>query len=143
MLGGGGRDRHKRLPVLLALMLVLALEAGNQAAYAQQTNTNDTDQSSTDARLKENELQQAVMSFADRFTAHYLQGVRSLEASLDTPEKKLTASRTLFSIPAAIEIAAQASAGAALLDMVVFVTLSREAGVHTRWLARNRPRRRQ
>jgi len=76
--------------------------------------------------MTQEELQAAVISYADRFIATVGQAAFKFEKELPTPEARLNASaRKVYSLSAVTEIAAGPNPGAALLDLVVTSTLNR------------------
>lgn len=76
--------------------------------------------------LTREQLQSAVISFADRFIATVGQAAFVFEEKLPTPEARLNAARRkVYSISAVTQMAAGPYPGVALLDMVVMVTLNR------------------
>jgi len=79
-----------------------------------------------DAMMSQEELQEAVISYANRFFATIGQAAADFEKSIQTPQGRLNASqRKVFTFSAVAEIAAGSNAGPALLDMVVIATLNR------------------
>jgi hypothetical protein len=78
------------------------------------------------AQMTQEELQAAVMSYADRYIATVGQAAFRFEEKLPTPEARLIASaRKVYSLSAVTEIAAGPNPGSALLDLVVTTTLNR------------------
>jgi hypothetical protein len=78
------------------------------------------------ANLTAEQLQSTVISFANRFIATIGQAALTFENKIPTPEARLNAARRkVYSISAVTEIAAGPNPGAALMDMVVMVTLNR------------------
>ena len=76
--------------------------------------------------MTQEELQSAVISYANRFIATVGQAAFRFEKKLPTPEARLiAAARKVYSVSAVTEIAAGANPGAALLDMVVMTMLNR------------------
>jgi hypothetical protein len=76
--------------------------------------------------MSQEELQAAVLSYADRYIATIAQASLEFERDLPTPEARLLASRRrVYSVSAVAEIAAGPNPGPALLDMVVTTTLNR------------------
>jgi hypothetical protein len=76
--------------------------------------------------ITEAELQSQVMGFADRFAAYISQGFEDYDV-LDPPleNRRIVQGDAVYSMYAAFIIAAEADPDAALLDMVVMVTLGR------------------
>jgi len=78
------------------------------------------------ALMTREELQAAVISYANRFIAIVGQATFRFEEKLPTPEARLIAARNkVYTLSAVTEIAAGPHAGAALLDLVVTATLNR------------------
>lgn len=76
--------------------------------------------------MTQEELQSAVISYANRFIATVGQAAFRFENKLPTPEARLiAAARKVYSVSAVTEIAAGSNPGAALLDMVVMTMLNR------------------
>ena len=72
------------------------------------------------------QLQATLMDFADRFASSVATYASDFENELTSPKARLTASRLKFyPLASAFQIASGPDPGVALLDMVVFVTLSR------------------
>lgn len=77
-------------------------------------------------QMSQEELQSAVISYANRFIATIGQAAFNFEEAIPTPQGRLIASaRKVYSLSAATEIAAGPNAGSALLDLVVMTTLNR------------------
>ncbi|MBC2710302.1 MAG: hypothetical protein HGJ94_04675 [Desulfosarcina sp.] len=80
----------------------------------------------TIAVMTQEELQSAVISYANRFFATIGQASFQLEKDIPTSQGRLiAAARKVYSLSAATEIAAGPNAGPALLDLVVIATLNR------------------
>jgi hypothetical protein len=76
--------------------------------------------------MNQEELHNAIMSFADSFMTIVLGATENLESELPSPKVRLAASRIkVYTFSSAIDIASGPSPGIALLDMVVMVTLNR------------------
>jgi len=76
--------------------------------------------------MNEAELQVRLMSFADRFAAFISQGFEYYDETLPPNEnRRIVLGDTVYSMYSAFVIAAEADPDAALLDMVVMVTLGR------------------
>jgi len=76
--------------------------------------------------MTQEELQAAVISYANRFIATVGQAAFRFEKELPTPEARFIASaRKVYSLSAVTEIAAGPNPGPALLDLVVTATLNR------------------
>jgi len=72
------------------------------------------------------ELQSAVISYANRFISSVGQAAFQFEEELPTPEARLVAARRkVYTLSAITEIAAGPNPGAALMDLVVMATLNR------------------
>ena len=77
-------------------------------------------------QMSQEELQSAVISYANRFIATIGQAAFDFEKAIPTPQGRLIASaRKVYSLSAATEIAAGPNPGPALLDIVVMATLNR------------------
>lgn len=73
-----------------------------------------------------NQLQSAVVNYADRFMAIVAQAAFDFERELPTPEARLMASRRkVYTLSAAVSIASGPDPAVALLDMMVLTTLNR------------------
>ncbi len=82
--------------------------------------------SQTGPQMSQEELQAAVISYANRFIATIGQAAFDLEAQIQTKKGRLiAAARKVYSLSAAAEIAAGPRPGPALLDLVVLATLNR------------------
>ena len=112
-------SRIGTLLVLIAAVTACASSRGPADAaegLAAEDTTNKTQQ----------EVQSALMAFADRYFAATLETAKTLERALDTPESRYTAAAArLVALMVTTDIAASPNPGAALLDMAVFVTLRR------------------
>lgn len=101
-----------------------------------------------DARavMTEAELQSRIMSYADRFASYILQGYEDFDALAPPLEqRRIILRNAVFSVSSAFTIAAETDPDAALLDMVVMVTLGHliykehwlpelgESAVHMEW----------
>ncbi|MBC2711322.1 MAG: hypothetical protein HGJ94_10090 [Desulfosarcina sp.] len=76
--------------------------------------------------MSQEELQAAVISYANRFIATIGQAAFQMEEKIPTRQGRLiAAARKVYSISSAAEIAAGPNAGPALLDLVVMTTLNR------------------
>lgn len=77
-------------------------------------------------QMSQEELQSAVISYANRFIATIGQAAFDFEKAIPTSQGRLIASaRKVYSLSAATEIAAGPNPGPALLDLVVMATLNR------------------
>ena len=116
--------RYSRLWII-RICLVFLLLLVNACSVAQ-TRSKDTTPHATNSQMTQEELQAAVISYADRFIAIVGQAAFKFEKELPTPEARLIASaRKVYSLSAVTEIAAGPNPGAALLDLVVTSTLNR------------------
>ena len=116
--------RYSRLWII-RICLVFLLLLVNACSVAQ-TRSKDTTPHATNFQMTQEELQAAVISYADRFIAIVGQAAFKFEKELPTPEARLIASaRKVYSLSAVTEIAAGPNPGAALLDLVVTSTLNR------------------
>ena len=89
--------------------------------------------------MNEAELQAHLMGFADRFAAYISQGFETYD-ELDPPleSRRIVLRDAVYSMYSAFTIAADADPDAALLDMVVMVTLGRLI-YEEHWLAKLSP----
>lgn len=109
-------------PVLLLVSLLIS----SPAASALGSRPQDSQVQKSNFQMTQEELQAAVISYANRFIAVIGQAAFDLEAKIPTKEGRLIASaRKVYSLSAAAEIAAGPSPGPALLDLVVMTTLNR------------------
>ena len=116
--------RYSRLWIIRLCLAFLILPAN--ACSVTQTRSKDTEPHVTKPQMAQEELQAAVISYADRFIATVGQAAFNFEKELPTPEARLIASaRKVYSLSAVTEIAAGPNPGAALLDLVVIATLNR------------------
>lgn len=77
-------------------------------------------------QMTQEELQAAVISYANRYIAIIGQAAVQLEAAIPTEQARLNAARRkVYSITAVVETAAGPNPGPALLDLVVTATLNR------------------
>lgn len=80
----------------------------------------------TGSVMTQEQLQSAVISYANRFIATIGQAAVQLEKEIPTPEGRMTAAaRKVYSLSAVTEIAAGPNPGPALLDLAVMATLNR------------------
>jgi hypothetical protein len=116
--------RYSRLWIIRICLVFLLLSVN--ACSVAQTRSKDTTPHATNSQMTQEELQAAVISYADRFIAIVGQAAFKFEKELPTPEARLIASaRKVYSLSAVTEIAAGPNPGAALLDLVVTSTLNR------------------
>lgn len=96
------------------------------ACSAAQLKSKGTETFASKPLMTQEELQAAVISYANRFIATVGQAAFRFEEKLPTPEARLIASaRKVYSLSAVAEIAAGPNPGPALLDLVVTATLNR------------------
>jgi len=116
--------RYSRLWTIRICLVFLLLPVN--ACSVAQTRSKDTKPYATKSQMTQEELQAAVISYADRFIAIVGQAAFKFENELPTPEARLIASaRKVYSLSAVTEIASGPNPGAALLDLVVITTLNR------------------
>jgi methyl-accepting chemotaxis protein len=109
-------------PILLLVSLIMT----SPVASALGSRPQHSDERKSSTQMTQEELQAAVISYANRFIATIGQAAFDLEAKIPTKEGRLIASaRKVYSLSAAAEIAAGPNPGPALLDLVVMVTLNR------------------
>lgn len=109
---------------------VVALGVAAIASCASSGRSSDTRDeifaSADSSRKTQQEVQSALMAFADRYFAETLGATRTLEQTLQTPEGRYNAAAArLAALMVVTDIAASPNPGAALLDMTVLVTLKR------------------
>lgn len=116
--------RYSRLWIIRICLVFLLLPVS--ACSVAQTRSKDTALHATKPQMTQEELQAAVISYANRFIAIVGQAAFRFEEELPTPEARLRAAeRKVYSLSAVAEIAAGPNPGAALLDLVVIATLNR------------------
>ncbi len=116
--------RYSRLWIIKICLVFLLLPVN--ACSAAPTKPKSTDLPVSKPLMTQEELQAAVISYANRFIATVGQAAFSFEEELPTPKARLEAARRkVYSISAVTEIAAGPNPGAAVLDLVVTVTLNR------------------
>lgn len=114
-----------RIPWIIRTCLVFLLLTLNACSVVR-TKPNGTESQVTKPQMTQEELQAAVISYADRFIATVGQAAFKFEKELPTPEARLIASaRKVYSLSAISEIAAGPQPGASMLDLVVIATLNR------------------
>jgi hypothetical protein len=115
----------------IAVMLILPLFTGCISFTSKEKSPSVNQSTAPPAgplktQVTQEELQSAVISYANRFIATIGQASFIFEKELPTPQVKITASnRRVYSLLAVTEIAAGPNPGAALLDMLVITSLSR------------------
>jgi len=113
------------LTFILLLFLAWSFLAEVKCMAAQSRSTSKAD-NEVPIGMTPEELQSAVMNFADSLMATVSQASNLLERKLPSPEARLEASRLkVYTFSSAVDIASSPSSGVALLDMVVMVTLNR------------------
>jgi len=127
--------RHKKfmpLGLLLVTLFLLMIVVGCAAVTTGASGSKEKSVSQHAAerigpgQLSRAELQAALMSFADTFNTTIYQAVTVMSDQLDTPEGRLAASKMqVYAISSSVDIVTGPYPGIALLDMLVFVTLSR------------------
>lgn len=106
---------HKLLLILMALSIVFIF-----------TSTGHGSNKKNNEVMNEAELQVRLMGFADRFAAFISQGFEYYDETLPANEnRRIVLGDSVYSMYSAFVIAAEADPDAALLDMVVMVTLGR------------------
>jgi hypothetical protein len=112
----------KRIWILpLVVVLVLAAENGHPAKKKDKDKKNKQVFAMTEA-----ELQSQVMSFADRYASIMATASGSYDNQSPPPQqRRIVRSNVVYSLAAAFTIAAESDPDAALLDMMVMVTLGR------------------
>lgn len=116
--------RYRRLRIIRNCLVFFLLLAN--ACSAIQTRSKGTETHVTKPAMTQEELQAAVISYANRFIATVGQAAFRFEEKLPTPEARLiAAARKVYSLSAVTEIAAGPQPGAAMLDLVVTATLNR------------------
>ena len=106
---------NKLSSIILISVIILML-----AACAYGANKKDTE------IMNEAELQVRVMGFADRFAAYISQGFEDYDKTSPTLEnRRIVLGDCVYAMYSAFNIAADADPDAALMDMVVMVTLGR------------------
>jgi archaellum component FlaC len=112
----------------LAWILVLALvvlPSGACSAPARRQ-VPETGTAASTPQMTQEELQAAVISYANRFIATIGQAAFEFEEKVPTKEgRRIASARKVYSLSAVTEIAAGPHPGASLLDLVVVSTLNR------------------
>lgn len=116
--------RFSRLWMIRICLVFLFLLVNSCSAA--KTKPKDTAPPVSKSQMTQEELQAAVISYANRFLATVGQAAFRFEEKLPTPEARLiAAARKVYSLTSVTEIAAGPQPGAALLDLVVIATLNR------------------
>ena len=112
--------------ILVSILLLTALTSVSSTAKAAGSRPSDSPIAETTLQMSQEELQAAVISYANRFIATIGQAAFDLETAIQTKEGRLVAAaRKVYSLSAVAEIAAGPRPGPALLDLVVLTTLNR------------------
>jgi len=118
--------RYSKLRIIKICLVFFCLLLPVNACNAAQAKPQGKETPVPNVPMTQEELQSAVISYANRFIATVGQAAFRFEKKVPTPEGRLIASaRKVYSLSAVIEIAAGPHPGAALLDMVVLATLNR------------------
>ncbi len=127
-----GHRHIKPACFLLSIFFLLMIIAGCAAVTSGSSRSQEKSASQQavervgPGQLSRKELQAALMSFADTFNVTINQAVTIMADQLDTPDARLAASRMkVYASSSAVDIVTGPYPGIALLDMLVFVTLSR------------------
>ena len=116
--------RCSRLQTIRICLIFLILPVN--ACSLAQTRAKSITSPVSKPQMTQEELQAAVMSYANRYIATVGQAAFQFEEKLPTPEARLIASaRKVYSLSAITEIATEPNPGSALLDLVVTTTLNR------------------
>jgi len=108
----------------LLILIVVVLPLGACSIKAQKPRSVASEAPAD--QMSQEELQAAVISYANRFMATVGQAAFRFEEKVPTPEGRLiAAARKVYSLSAVTEIAAGPRPGPALLDLVVVATLNR------------------
>ena len=120
------KSGHFSQLLYVPIFLLVSLLMSSPAASALGSRPQDSAVQNSNVQMTQEELQAAVISYANRFVATIGQAAFDLEAKIPTKQGRLIASaRKVYSLSAATEIAAGPSPGPALLDLVVLTTLNR------------------
>lgn len=118
---GNDNSGLKTFAYCAARLWLVALLLGC-SAYAARANK----VSEAPSKMSREELQSAIVNYADRFMAVIGQAAFVFEEALPTPEARVTsARRKVYTLSAAVTIAAGPDPAAALLDLAVLATLNR------------------
>lgn len=118
--------RCSELRIIKICLVFFCLFLPVNACNAAQAKPQGKETPVSNAPMTQEELQSAVISYANRFIATVGQAAFRFENKLPTPEARLiAAARKVYSVSAVTEIAAGSNPGAALLDMVVMTMLNR------------------
>ena len=112
--------------IILGLAVASIAVAASCASSGKAPTTTAGSLAADETRKTQQELQSALMAFADRYFAVALDAARALEQGEATPEDRYNAAGVRFlALMVATDIAASPSPAAAVLDMTVLVTLKR------------------
>ena len=115
---------YTRLCIIRICLIFLLLPIN--ACSVAQMRSKGSEAQATKPSMTQEELQAAVISYANRFCATVGQAAYDFEKELPTPEARFIASaRKVYSLSSITEIAAGPQPGAAMLDLVVTATLNR------------------
>ena len=121
-----GIFRRFVLCIFLLLHAGCAFHAATSEAGSAVTGSQIQNPAPLAGQMTQEELQAAVISYANRYIATIGQAAFDFEKKVPTKEGRLTASaRKVYSLSAVTEIAAGPHPGASLLDLVVVSTLNR------------------
>ena len=110
----------------MATLLFLFLMVVSSAASAADNRGSQSAAPENARQMTQEELQAAVISYANRYIAIIGQAAVQLEAAIPTDQARLNAARRkVYSITAVVETAAGPNPGPVLLDLVVTATLNR------------------
>jgi len=110
----------------VAIVFFLLVLAVSSTASAAKDRASKSEISENSPQMTQEELQAAVISYANRYIAIIGQAAVQLEATIPTEQARLNAARRkVYSITAVVETAAGPNPGPALLDLVVTATLNR------------------
>lgn len=110
------------MPIIFFLFLMVV----PPTASAAEDRTSASKMPENSQQITQEELQAAVISYANRYIALVGQAAVQLEAAIPTDQARLNAARRkVYSITAVVETAAGPNPGPALLDLVVTATLNR------------------
>ena len=116
--------RFKRLWIITICLVFLFLSVNACSTF--QPKPKGTEPHVTKLQMTQEELQAAVISYANRYINTVGQAAVRFEEKLPTPEARLKASeRKVYSLSSVAEIAAGPNPGPALMDLVVTTTLNR------------------
>lgn len=108
------------------IVFFLILMNISYVAWAAEDRASTSGMPENSRQMTQEELQAAVISYANRYIAIVGQAAVRLEAAIPTDQARLNAARRkVYSITAVVETAAGPNPGPALLDLVVTATLNR------------------